>query len=51
MNEIKKLKFIDKAKQGVYKGVFKGTELKMTFYFVLRSLLACCCPREAQIGK
>ena len=35
----KKLKFIDKAKQGVYIGVFKGAEFKNGLYFVIRPLL------------
>ena len=51
MKEIKKLKFIDKAKLGVKTGVFKGAELNMTLFFVLGPLLACCHPMEAQIGK
>ena len=39
--KIKKLKFIDKAKQGVYIGVFKGAEFKNGLYFVIRPLLHC----------
>ena len=39
--KIKKLKFIDKAKQGVYIGVFKGAEFKNGFYFVIKPILHC----------
>ena len=31
--------YIDKVKQSVYIGVFKGTEFKNDIYFVLRSIL------------
>ena len=37
----KNIKFIDKAKQGVYIGVFKGAEFKNGLYFVIRPLLHC----------
>mgnify|MGYP001801389247 CR=1 FL=1 len=37
----KKLKFIDKANQGVYIGVFKGAEFKNGIYFVIRPILHC----------
>ena len=39
--KIKQLKFIDKAKQGVYIGVFKCAEFKNGIYFVIRPLLHC----------
>ena len=39
------LKFIGKAKQGIYTGIFKGAELKNSLQFLLRTLahsaLAC----------
>ena len=39
--EFNNLKFIEKAKQGVSIGVFKGAEFKNDRYFVLIPLLHC----------
>ena len=39
--KIENLKFIDKVKQSVYIGDFKGAELNNGIHFVLRSLLRC----------
>ena len=39
--KIEKLKFMDKAKQGVCVGVFKDAEFKNGLYFVIRALLHC----------
>ena len=36
---LKKVKFIDKANQGVYSGVLNGTKFKIGHYFVFRQLL------------
>ena len=37
----KKIKFIDKVKQGVYTEVFKGAEFKKGLYFMTRPILHC----------
>ena len=48
----KRIKFIDKAKKGVYTGVYQEATLKINFYFVLRSLihfiLALFCTKKAR---
>ena len=39
--KFKQFKFISKAKQGVYAGVFKGVKFDNDIYFLLRPLLHC----------